>query len=208
MNIGFSGCSFTYGSELNNHEENRWSRLVCDALGAKELNYGYPGASNDEICKKTFEATQESNHDFFVIQITSSIRFSVALGGEPQSVGPLQKNKNEFSNLLSKLFFSKYEQSDELVWQNLMRWKIICLHHYLNSINTKHMFVFLNDSDRLYMKNNTLSTGSFKNVCSNIALAEYCFVSGFPLGPNKHPLETGHQFIAKDVVLPKLKELL
>jgi hypothetical protein len=70
------------------------------------------------------------------------------------------------------------------------------------------MFVFMNESERVSMKNDIMTPPSFTSVCSNISLAEYCLGSGFPMGPNKHPLEKGHEGIVKDIILPKLKELL
>ena len=38
MKILFNGCSWTEGAELENPEEERYSRLVCNELGADEKN--------------------------------------------------------------------------------------------------------------------------------------------------------------------------
>jgi len=49
MKILFTGSSFTIGGELENPEEERFSRLVCNKLGAEEINVSRSGMSNDLI---------------------------------------------------------------------------------------------------------------------------------------------------------------
>jgi hypothetical protein len=208
MNIGFAGCSFTYGSELEIPEETRWSKIVCQQLKANEFNFGKAGSSNDEICKRVFEQTNNTKFDFFVVQVTSNIRFSLVLHKKIISISPKQKHSNGLYDLISKISFSEYNEFDDGIWHELVRWKLVCLHYHLKSLNVKHMFVFMSDAERVRMRNDQLVPSSFKLLCSNISLFEYSIHSGFPLGPNKHPLELGHQYIAKDIILPKMKELL
>ena len=208
MNIGFAGCSFTYGSELERAEESRWSKLVSERLGANELNFAKPGSSNDEICKNVFEQVNRDQFDFFVIQVTSNIRFSLALHRKVVSIGPTQRHIDELYNLISKVCFSKYSQYDDSIWHEMTRWKLICLHHYLTNIRMKHMFVFMSDDQRSRMMSDMMTPNSFRNVSSNISLLDYCVECGYPMGPNRHPLEQGHEGIANDIILPKMKELL
>lgn len=44
-NIMFLGCSFTFGLGLK--EEQRWSTIVSNKLKLREVNFGFPGGSND-----------------------------------------------------------------------------------------------------------------------------------------------------------------
>ena len=85
MKIAFSGCSFTYGDELENPEEQRYSRLVCNKLEAEEINVSRCGMSNDLIlhnflkfCTSTEGAFQTCGKlDVAVIQWTSIARWQL-----------------------------------------------------------------------------------------------------------------------------------
>ena len=46
MKIYFDGGSWCYGSELLNRDESRFSKIVCNKLGAEEYNISQPGGSN------------------------------------------------------------------------------------------------------------------------------------------------------------------
>ena len=45
--ILFDGCSWTKGEELEHPQEERYSKLICDELGAEETNLAANGGSND-----------------------------------------------------------------------------------------------------------------------------------------------------------------
>ena len=74
MKIYFDGCSFTWGSELNNNEEERYSRLMCDALDAEECNYATEGGSNDRIVRNLLVENDIEEYDLAVIQMTFPVR--------------------------------------------------------------------------------------------------------------------------------------
>ena len=46
MKIYFDGGSWCYGSELLDRNKSRYSKIVCDKLGAEEYNISQPGGSN------------------------------------------------------------------------------------------------------------------------------------------------------------------
>ena len=54
-----NGCSFVYGDELSNPDDNewmekkRWSRIFSDKYGVEEINESKNGSSNDRIYRKT-----------------------------------------------------------------------------------------------------------------------------------------------------------
>jgi len=50
-----NGCSFTYGDELENHEEERWSNHLSKLLNEKIINIALPGSSNKQIWRRTME---------------------------------------------------------------------------------------------------------------------------------------------------------
>jgi len=78
MKIVFAGCSFTWGAELKNREEQRYSRLVCNKLGAEEINVSRYGYSNDLLLHKFLKyctSTEGGKPDIAVIQWTQMSRW-------------------------------------------------------------------------------------------------------------------------------------
>ena len=70
MKILFHGCSITWGDELEDRENERYSKLVCDKLGVEENNLAQCGNSNDRIVRETIEYLQTSKVDVVVMQFT------------------------------------------------------------------------------------------------------------------------------------------
>jgi len=78
MKIAFAGCSFTWGDELENPEEQRFSRLVCNKLGAEEYNLAGRGWSNDILLHKFLKfSTICGKPDVAVIQWTQHSRWQM-----------------------------------------------------------------------------------------------------------------------------------
>ena len=49
------GCSFTWGTELDNPPEENWGKLLGEKLGLPVLNNSYQGQGNDEMFRKVYE---------------------------------------------------------------------------------------------------------------------------------------------------------
>jgi len=78
MKIVFAGCSFTWGDELENPEEQRFSRLVCNKLEAEEYNVSCCGWSNDLILHNFLKfSTTCGKPDVAVIQWTALSRWQM-----------------------------------------------------------------------------------------------------------------------------------
>jgi len=78
MKIAFAGCSFTWGDELENPEEQRFSRLVCNKLEAEEYNVSCCGWSNDLILHNFLKfSTTCGKPDIAVIQWTAISRWQM-----------------------------------------------------------------------------------------------------------------------------------
>ena len=58
MEFLFVGCSVTWGDELKHRFSDRYSKLVCKALGATETNIAECARSNDWIARRTVEETR------------------------------------------------------------------------------------------------------------------------------------------------------
>ena len=83
MKILFSGDSFTYGDELENHKKDRYSKLVSDHFHAEEINLATNGASNDKIVRNVFEHLSLWDVDAIVIQFSVLSRFDVYNHNDP-----------------------------------------------------------------------------------------------------------------------------
>lgn len=71
MKILFNGCSFTWGDELENREEHRFSTLVSRHYNASHANISACGVSNDAIARTTMEWFDAGNTcDLAIIQWT------------------------------------------------------------------------------------------------------------------------------------------
>ena len=49
------GCSFTWGSELDNPSEENWGHFLGKKLGLSVINNSYQGQGNDEMFRKVYE---------------------------------------------------------------------------------------------------------------------------------------------------------
>jgi len=74
MKIYFDGCSWTQGAELENPEEERFSKLVCNELAAEETNIAVSGGSNDRIVRNLLVEKNIEDYDLAVIQMTLPTR--------------------------------------------------------------------------------------------------------------------------------------
>ena len=74
MKIYFDGCSWTWGAELENEKEERFSACVCDKLGAEESNFSICGGSNDRIVRNLMVEKKIEDYDLAVIQMTYPAR--------------------------------------------------------------------------------------------------------------------------------------
>ena len=78
MFLYFNGCSYTYGAELENIEDKRFSTLVSKHFNADHLNDAARGSSNDTIVRKTFEFLENNKCDYGIIIMTHFHRIELA----------------------------------------------------------------------------------------------------------------------------------
>ena len=120
MNVGFSGCSFTYGNELQNPITSRYSAIVSKELGINEYNVSQNAISIDLIHKNMYELTKKVKLDFAVIQLTLYSRFSYAYEKGYKTINPFQKkfvgNQDKNFNL-----FVYSADTDYSLWYELQR---------------------------------------------------------------------------------------
>ena len=74
MKIYFDGCSWTKGEELIHEEQERYSKLICDELGAEEINLSIKGGSNNRIVRNLLVENNIEDYDLAIIQMTFPVR--------------------------------------------------------------------------------------------------------------------------------------
>jgi len=68
--ILFHGCSITWGDELEDRENERYSKLICNNFGIDENNIALCGNSNDRIVREAIEYLEKEKVDIVVLQFT------------------------------------------------------------------------------------------------------------------------------------------
>tara|TARA_Y100001963_G_C6792335_1_gene456285 strand:- start:6080 stop:6754 length:675 start_codon:yes stop_codon:yes gene_type:complete len=74
MKIYIDGCSWTWGAELEKPRKQRFSRILCDKLGAEEYNYSRCIASNNRIARNILVNHNIADYDFAIVQMTYPAR--------------------------------------------------------------------------------------------------------------------------------------
>ena len=70
MSLCFSGCSITWGDELERRYADRYSTLVSNHYDARHTNISRCGISNDAIVRRTITYLQKNKPDIVVMQFT------------------------------------------------------------------------------------------------------------------------------------------
>ncbi len=174
----FSGCSITYGDELENLEKDRFSK--------NHVNIARCGLSNDMIVMRTIEYIEQNpDVDYVVTQFTVPRR-STYYENEWKSITPWTDNTQ------SRVYY-KYLDSQEL--RNMNLWKnVYILDQYLRDI--PHYFWRLSESSEETSTNECI----YKKVVpwSNM-LTLYDLIGRPDTHPNHyvtgHPNQLGHDLI-------------
>ena len=177
MKIYFDGCSWTEGAELENPEEERFSRLLCQEFDAEEKNISCSGASNDRLVRNLLVNKKIEEYDLAVIQMTFPARTEY-YSGTTHKKGILQSGwicvnpKYNFSYFLHKRKYRKIKNVDAGPADKQSEiWKDI-----------EDYFHFHKDFWKQYYM--TVTTEKFFNTKENIhqqTIRNHCQVKGVPL---------------------------
>jgi hypothetical protein len=209
MNILFVGDSWTYGDELQDNFTSRYSKIVCDELHSSEVNISNNGISNDDICERTtLYLNNNQNIDYVIVQFTHLRRISI-----PHDMNKTERRKyrtltpgsfDKFDRSVMLHYLSKCNENP--AWYDLSKYKVILLHNYLNSLNLKHLFLFIKNVDFAdqILKDSSINP-SIKEVCYSRGLYDICVEHNFRIGQNTHGLEEAHEYYARGIVIPRIK---
>ena len=178
--ILFSGCSITYGDELENPQEQRFSK--------NHINIAECGLSNDMIVMKTIEYIEQNPEVTYVVTQFTVPRRSTYYKNGWKNITPWK------NNLESKVYY-KYLDSQEL--RNMNLWKnVYVLDQYLRDI--PHYFWRLSEKSEEEAKKQSI----FERVVpwSNM-LTLYDLIGRPDTHPNHyvtgHPNQLGHDLISQ-----------
>ena len=178
--ILFTGCSITWGDDLENRLQDRFTKSYP--------NIAERGISNDMMVMKTIEYIDRTpNVDFVVAQFTVPRR-STYCDGKWKSITPWTKNVE------SKVYY-KYLDSQELRMMNL--WKnVYILDQYLQDI--PHYFWRLGE----YSEKDVTEDCIFRNLSPWSDMVTLYDLIGTPDGSPEnyytgHPNKKGHDLIAQ-----------
>jgi len=106
MFLYFDGCSHTWGQDLEDNLNERFSTLVSNHFSADHENGSKKGASNDDITERTLTFIKNNPCDFGVVLMTYETRFKFNPVYKTIKPGVDRKRWSE-RHEISEIFFSK-----------------------------------------------------------------------------------------------------
>ena len=201
MKFYFDGCSYTYGSELKNPEQTRFSKLLSDKYDAVEINRASHGSSNKGILRRVLLEADISQYDLVVVNLTAPSRteyWDVNRGWRKVNVSKfIGKVENEHTQFwryyLTNIYTEEEGNTNERIAYESI--KNLCKVHnvplIITTIRTQKM-------KELHRLGHTV----YSSLEFDLNLGD----SKYPRYERFHPTEEGHQMIASD--LAKIYESL
>jgi len=134
--ILYTGCSWTWGSELEGIEKNNEFRLT-NRFSGSHTNIAQNGLSNEGIVKNTIKYIENNKVDFVVVQFTIMDRYSVYnnkwINLQAYMTDPKMKNH------LARMFLKNFHNS---VYAHNEFWRNVCLlENYLENKDIPYYFM-------------------------------------------------------------------
>ncbi len=199
--ILFDGCSWTYGTELENHEEERWSTLVAN--GEEHVNLSNPGKSNDGILRTTLEFCESNHVDTAVIQFTKHSRteFREEGAGKYTTVSNGNIRNNGVYKKQSEIYF-EYFNNKELHLENYSNNKFL-LENYFKQKNIKYFFCTIGGYTNWKQKDISKNPSSWYRMMDKEPISYLPDLIGlkFLNSKGRHPNAEEHKIIADHISL-------
>jgi len=207
MKIYFNGCSWTYGIELNNPQQDRFSRLICDYFEAEEINLSVPGGSNDKIVRELLTQTDITQYDLGIIQMThpSRTEFYTKRFWNQMNIGQNYKSwdlKETEKNILSRFSWWNWGEKSEM---DMMKhaWKEYYIHIISDEfLRNKELIHALTIKDHFKSKNIPLILTTINHKTDIPEQFDICLTANksYPLASGGHPNEEGHHMIFQEII--------
>ena len=223
MKILFHGCSITWGDELEDRENERYSKLVCDKLGVEENNLANCGNSNDRIVRETIEYLKTSKVDVVVMQFTVHSRIEwfdkegwihrftpqlTSTHGKLKLKGIAGRDDLRERMYSAGKWFYRFVYGDifgvENMWKNILLFDAYCKANDIKFIPllADHYAEPIRRPEKFYRVGHT---GWWKPLCEGIPVVRIhegiLKESPSPMFlPKNHPSPLGHKEIANKVI--------
>mgnify|MGYP001186645759 FL=1 len=217
MTILFTGCSWTWGSELEGVESNHEYRCA-NRFSGSHTNIAQNGISNEGIVRSTIKYIESNKVDFVVVQFTIMDRYSVYnnkwINLQAYMTDPKMKNH------LARMFLKNFHNS---VYAHNEFWRNVCLlENYLENRDIPYYFMRVDMDQHVRPE----QTNEYKEASKNKNMFKLCDdllghvqKNGKEPNPNYcpnlshlnpyfgggHPSVKGHKMIADHIqgILPK-----
>jgi len=134
MKVLFTGCSVTWGDELEDRLNQRYSKIVSDHYNIEEHNIALCGISNDAIIRNTIQWLENNDTDIVVLQMTVvSRREYIDCNGffQKWSVNTIRRNSDSMMNWYYRVVQNDHSDAENF-YKNLFLLETYCK---LKSIN-------------------------------------------------------------------------
>ena len=207
MSLCFSGCSITWGDELRDRLNERFSALVSNHYGCQHHNISQCGVSNDFIVRNTIKYLQNNKPDIIVIQFTvhSRLEYFKNLTTEkwtPQRANSTQSSRAYYLSVYNDIF------AVENMWKN-----IFLFDSYCKSVGQKYVSLMADHFERVIIEPERFYNGYFghwRSMCkdANPVLIQKELLDmdrkkpqNYAQGVNGgHPSAEGHKIIANKII--------
>tara|TARA_B100000686_G_scaffold311283_1_gene354754 strand:+ start:150 stop:758 length:609 start_codon:yes stop_codon:yes gene_type:complete len=188
--IYFNGCSWTWGSLLDNPHAQRYSKLLCNELRAEECNFAIPGGSTRRVARHMI-GHDMSQYALIIVQMTYNQRTEFYQDNEWKKVKipmrwrnpeDLIKYEDFWDRYYRDIYSEKYGSIDEHVYYNFFR-----------SFLKDKPHIIMKVGDRGKGKERLFSSDPVSGLDYDIRLPE-C-----PVGKS-HPDAQGHRDICQSIL--------
>tara|TARA_Y100001963_G_scaffold103352_1_gene142245 strand:- start:3443 stop:4120 length:678 start_codon:yes stop_codon:yes gene_type:complete len=220
-NVLYTGCSWTWGSELEGVPSNHKYRLD-NRFSGSHTNIAQNGISNEGIVRNTIKYIENNKVDFVVVQFTIMDRYSVYNGKwiNLQAYMTDPKMRTSPEHLPARIFLKNFHNS---VYAHNEFWRNVCLlENYLENKGIPYYFMRLDMDHHVQPE----QTNEYREASKNKNMFKLCddllgHVEKVTKKPNPnycpnlshlnpffgggHPSAKGHKMIADHLqgILPK-----
>lgn len=196
MHILFNGCSITWGDELKNREQDKFSTLVSDYYSAEHCNLSDCGRSNDAITRTTMQWFADGNTtDLAIIQWTIISRFEGYDDLNKKYIHITVDRKTKWDHFYKKYYYDQL--GIDCLYKNYY-----LLEQYFIKNNIKYFFMFhdcwddtITNLDSVWKQFLIKKDFHYLRGCDHHNTILKTDASHFE-GTKGHPNEKGHQAIS------------
>ena len=190
LHICFSGCSITYGDELDDLND-RFSKVVSDRLGIPEVNLSLCGVSNDYIVRSIIDYCENNVVDSVVAQFTIESRMEYFAQDGSHHKFSVQRQKKNVEHCNTMGWWYKFVYNKKHGWENLSK-NMFLLETYCKSKSIDYIPLwcdYMGEIESTYWIPDTPPTKIQREIFGEDRVNKV-------KAPKGHPNKEGHKIIA------------